>query len=334
MTEDFDPTSEPDILVTVLTGFLGAGKTTLLNRILKENHGRKIAVVENELGEQTIDNDLLVQDGAEQIVTMNNGCICCTIRGDLSRVLTNLRIARDKGEIDFDHVVIETTGVANPGPVCQTFFMDDAVAAFFRLDAVVTLVDAKHADETLAKEEVAQDQIAFADRIFISKADLVTPEELEALRARLLAINPRAPIEVADMGNVPVDKVLDLYGFNMNDVLDVDPTFLTGAHKHHHGDDVAAFVFASDKPFDAPRFEQYLQSLVAVYGQDMLRYKGVLYLKGTDRRCVVQGVHMVFGADVLGPWGETMPQTKFVIIGRKLPKDAILKGFESCLAEA
>lgn len=248
MTEDFDVSSEPDISVTVLTGFLGAGKTTLLNRILKENHGRKIAVIENELGEQTIDNDLLVQDGAEQIVTMNNGCICCTIRGDLSRVLTKLRIARDKGEIDFDHVVIETTGVANPGPVCQTFFMDDAVAAFFRLDGVVTLVDAKHADETLAKEEVAQDQIAFADRIFISKADLVTPEALEALKQRLLVINPRAPIDVADMGKVPVDQVLDIYGFNMNDVLDVDPTFLTGAHKHHHGDDVAAFVLPPTSP--------------------------------------------------------------------------------------
>ena len=304
MTEDFDPMAEPDISVTVLTGFLGAGKTTLLNRILKENHGLKIAVIENELGEQTIDNDLLVQDGAEQIVTMNNGCICCTIRGDLSRVLTNLRIQRDKGEIDFDHVVIETTGVANPGPVCQTFFMDDAVAAFFRLDGVVTLVDAKHAAETLAKEEVAFDQIAFADRIFISKADLVSAEELAALKERLISINPRAPIEVADMGNVPVDKVIDM----------------------------AAFVFTSDKPFDAPRFEQYLQSLVAVYGPDMLRYKGVLYLKGTDRRCVVQGVHMVFGADVLGPWGKDKPETKFVIIGRKLPKEAILKGFESCLA--
>lgn len=164
-----------------------------------------------------------MQDGAEQIVTMNNGCICCTIRGDLSRVLTNLRIQRDKGEIDFDHVVIETTGVANPGPVCQTFFMDDAVAAFFRLDGVVTLVDAKHADETIAKEEVALDQIAFADRIFISKADLVSSEELAALKERLIALNPRAPIEVADMGNVPIDKVIDIYGFNMNDILDVDP---------------------------------------------------------------------------------------------------------------
>ena len=332
MTEDFDPMAEPDISVTVLTGFLGAGKTTLLNRILKENHGRKIAVIENELGEQTIDNDLLVQDGAEQIVTMNNGCICCTIRGDLSRVLTNLRIQRDKGEIDFDHVVIETTGVANPGPVCQTFFMDDAVAAFFRLDGVVTIVDAKHGSQTLDEQPVAKDQVAFADRIFISKRDLVSAEEYEALRSRLVAMNPRAVIEPADMGNVPVEKVLDIYGFNMNDILDLDPGFLTGAHHHHHGEDVAAFMFVSDKPFDAARFEQYIQSLIAVYGPDMLRYKGVLYLKETDRRCVFQGVHMLFSADVLGPWGEKKPETKIVIIGRNLPKEAILKGFESCLA--
>ena len=335
MTEDFSAQApEPEIPVTILTGFLGAGKTTLLNRILTENHAHRIAVIENEFGEESIDNDLIVQDGAEQIVTMNNGCICCTIRGDLSRVLTDLRIRRSRGEIAFDRVVIETTGVANPGPVCQTFFMDDAVAAFFRLDGVVTLVDAKHAQETLDKEPEAKDQVAFADRIFISKKDLVTEEEYEALRARLVAMNPRAAIEPVHMGEVAVDKVLDLYGFNMNDILDVDPAFLTGSHHHHHHeDDVAAFVFSSDKPFDAPRFEQYVQSLVAVYGQDMLRYKGVLYLKGTDRRCVIQGVHMVFGADVLGPWGDKKPETRFVIIGRNLPREAILKGFETCLAQ-
>ncbi len=331
MTEDFDLDAEPDISVTVLTGFLGAGKTTLLNRILKEQHGRKIAVIENEFGEETIDSELLVQSGAEKIVTMNNGCICCTIRGDLSRTLTDLRLKRDRGEIQFDHVVIETTGVANPGPVCQTFFMDDAVAAFFKLDAVVTIVDAKHATDTIDKEPIALEQIAFADRIFVSKADLVSEEDFAALKERLVAINPRAPIKTVNMGEVSVDEVLDLNGFNMNDILDIDPAFLTGAHKHHHGDDVSAFVFASDRPFDASRFEQYIRSLVSVYGQDMLRYKGVLYLKGTDRRCVVQGVHMVFGADVLGPWGDKKPENKIVVIGRNLPKEAIIKGFESCL---
>ncbi len=336
MTENFDPSMpEPDIPVTVLTGFLGAGKTTLLNRILQENHNHKIAVIENEFGQEDIDSDLLVQSKAEQIVTMNNGCICCTIRGDLSRILTDLRIKRDRGEISFDRVVIETTGVANPGPVCQTFFMDDAVAAFYRLDGVVTLVDAKHANDTLDKEPEAKDQVAFADKIFISKKDLVSDEEYEDLKARLIAINPRAAIEPVHMGEVAVDKVLDIYGFNMNDILDVDPAFLTGAHHHrHHEDDVSAFLFTSDKPFDAPRFEQYIQSLVAVYGQDMLRYKGVLYLKGTDRRCVIQGVHMIFSADVLGPWGDKKPENRIVIIGRKLPKEAILKGFETCLIES
>lgn len=334
MTEDFDTTMpDPEIPVTILTGFLGAGKTTLLNRILQENHNHKIAVIENEFGQEDIDSDLLIQSKAEQIVTMNNGCICCTIRGDLSRILTDLRLKRDRGEIDFDRVVIETTGVANPGPVCQTFFMDDAVAPFFLLDGVVTIVDAKHANQTLDQEPEAKDQIAFADKIFISKKDLVSDQEYEDLKARLIAMNPRAPIEAVHMGEVPVDKVLDIRGFNMNDILDIDPAFLTGAHHHHHHeDDVSALLFTSDKPFDAPRLEQYIQSLVAVYGPDMLRYKGVLYLKDTDLRFVMQGVHMLFSADALGSWGEKKRENRIVIIGRNLPKEAIVKGFETCLA--
>lgn len=263
---------------------------------------------------------------------MNNGCICCTIRGDLSRILTDLRIRRDKGEIDFNYVVIETTGVANPGPVCQTFFMDDAVACFYRLDGVVTIVDAKHGMQTLDEQPEAKDQVGFADRIFISKTDLVKPEDVEKLKERLIAINPRCPIEPVNMGNLPVEKVLNICGFNMNDVLDIDPTFLTGVHHHHH-DDVSAFVFESDRPFDAPRFDQYIQSLVAVYGQNMLRYKGVLYFKQTDRRCVLQGVHMVCSADVLGTWGDKKPANKIVIIGKNLPQKAILEGFATCLSE-
>ena len=331
--QNYNMPAEPDIPVTILTGFLGSGKTTLLNRILTEDHKHKIAVIENEFGEEGIDNELLVQSNKEQIVQMNNGCICCTIRGDLSRILTDLRHRRDKGEIDFDRVIIETTGVANPGPVCQTFFMDDVVAEFFRLDGVVTVVDALHGSSTLDEQPEAKDQVGFADRIFISKKDLVSEEQYDALRKRLVAINPRAPIEAVHMGEVAVEKVLDLYGFNMNDVLDLDPDFLTGVHHHHHNEDVSAFVFESDRPFDAARFEQYLQSLVAVYGQDMLRYKGVIYVAGLDRRAVIQGVHMVFSADVLGPWGERTPRNKIVIIGRNLPQEAILKGFGTCLAD-
>ena len=201
---------EPEIPVTILTGFLGAGKTTLLNRILSEDHYHKIAVIENEFGEEGIDNELLVQNDKEQIVQMNNGCICCTIRGDLSRILTNLRLRRDRGEIDFDRVVIETTGVADPGPVCQTFFTDAALACFYRLHGGVTLVDAKYGKKTLDEQPEAKDQVGFADRIFVSKTDLVTPQEYEQLKARLISINPRAPIEAVHMGQVAVDKVLHI----------------------------------------------------------------------------------------------------------------------------
>ncbi|WP_417221289.1 CobW family GTP-binding protein, partial [Sutterella wadsworthensis] len=224
---------EPEIPVTILTGFLGAGKTTLLNRILKENHNHKIAIIENEFGTENVDNDLLVTENNEQIVSMNNGCVCCTIRGDLSRILTKLRLQRDKGEIDFDYIVLETSGVANPGPVAQTFFMDDAIAPFFRLDGVVTVVDAKYGPKTLDDEAAARDQVGFADRILVSKCDLVTPEELAELEARLRSMNARAPIRRVDMGNCPVDVVLDIAGFNMNDVLDVDPNFFVNDHHLH-----------------------------------------------------------------------------------------------------
>ena len=274
----------PQIPVTILTGFLGAGKTTLLNRILREDHGHKIAVIENEFGEEDVDSTLLVQTDKEQIVQMSNGCICCTIRGDLSRVLTNLRHRRDKGEIAFDRVIIETTGVANPGPVAQTFFMDDAVAAFYRLDGVVTVVDAKHGNDTLDKELEAQAQVGFADRIVLTKTDLVTPEETKAIRARLRAMNPRAPIKEAHMGEVAISEVLDIEGFNLNTVLDIDPEFLTDTGHHHHGDEIGSFVFTSYAAFDPFRLERFWGTITQVYGPDLLRYKGVLYLEGTDHK--------------------------------------------------
>lgn len=280
----------PDIPVTILTGFLGAGKTTLLNRILNENHNYKIAIIENEFGKENIDTDLLVQSDREQIVNMNNGCVCCTIRGDLSRVLTDLRIRRQKGEIAFDYVVIETSGVANPGPVAQTFFMDDAVATFFRLDGVVTVVDCKHGGETLDTEAAARDQVGFADRILLSKTDLCDEQDITALEQRLRSMNARAPIKRVNMGDCPVDEVLNITGFNMNDVLDVDPAFFNNDHHmHHHNDDIHSFVYESERPFDPMKLERYIASLTSVYGQDMLRYKGVLYLEGTDRRVVFQG---------------------------------------------
>ena len=318
------------IPVTIVTGFLGAGKTTLLNRILKEDHHHRIAVIENEYGEAGIDDDLLVHSEAEQIVSMNNGCICCSIRGDLSRILTKLRIQREKGESKFDWVVIETTGLADPGPVAQTFFMDDVVAAFFRLDGVVTVVDAMNGDATLDQQPEAQAQVGFADRILVSKTDLVDEEKAKALEERLRAMNPHADMRRVNMGDCPVDVVIDIQGFNISDVLNVAPDFLTGAHKHHHSDEISSFLYESDRPFDPQRFEHYFMSLLSVYGQDLLRYKGILYLQGADREIVLQGVHMTAGTQAFGPW-EGSPKSRIVFIGRNLPKEALIKGLDACL---
>src|SRR5690606_25803607 len=302
--------------VTILTGFLGAGKTTLLKRILTENHGQKIAVIENEFGPESIDNELLVQERDEQIIELSNGCVCCTIRGDLQRALSELRQKREAGDIKFDRVILETTGMANPGPVCQTFFMDDDVAGYFRLDAVITVVDAKHGMETLDKQEEAQKQVGFADVILVSKKDLVNEADFQALRSRLVQINPRAPITPVHFGEADIKSLLDVSGFNLNTILDIDPAFLAEDHPdaahvhdqwhdhghahdhhdhdhegdcgphcghdhghhhhHHHNDDIGAFVFRSNRPFDPERLEDFLGGVVQVYGEDLLRYKGIL----------------------------------------------------------
>ncbi|MGY8526289.1 CobW family GTP-binding protein [Paracidovorax citrulli] len=359
------------IPVTILTGFLGSGKTTLLKRILNEQHGMKIAVIENEFGEENIDNEILVQDGREQIVQMSNGCICCTIRGDLVQALSDLISRRDAGEIEFDRVVIETTGVANPGPVAQTFFMDEEIASRYLLDAVVTLVDAKHANQQLDKQEEAQRQVGFADAVFITKADLVSDAEIDALRHRLLHMNPRAPIGTAHFGEAPIESIFDLRGFNLNAKLEIDPDFLKaedhdhghdhghghghghdhgdhcaadcghdhahgGAHDHHHHhhhtDRIGSFVFRSDKPFHYERLEQFLSGILSVYGEKLLRYKGVLYMENVDRKVVFQGVHQLMGSDIGAKWEDETPGTKMVFIGVDLPKDAILKGLANCLA--
>lgn len=351
------------IPTTILTGFLGAGKTTLLNRILQEPHGFKIAVIENEFGQENIDNEILVQDGTEQIVEMNNGCICCTVRGDLIVALTNLAQRRNAGELQFDRVVIETTGLANPGPVAQTFFIDEEVASEYRVDAVITVVDAKHAMHQLDTYEEAQRQIGFADRILLSKTDLVTPQELQALTERIKRINPRAPIGKTDFGKVAIAEVLDLHGFNLNDKLDIDPDFIKAEehahahdhahhdhdhacdahcdhehghhHDHHHGhhsDNIAAFVFHADRPFNTAKLDEFLGGLVQVYGPRMLRYKGVLWMEGADRKVVFQGVHQLMGTDIGGKWGENETRgSKMVFIGQNLPKETFILGLKQCL---
>jgi G3E family GTPase len=339
------------IPATILTGFLGAGKTTLLNRILREPHGHRIAVIENEFGPENIDNEILVQESNEQIVEMNNGCICCTVRGDLILALGTLAQKREAGELSFDRVVIETTGLANPGPVAQTFFMDDEVAMHYMLDAVITVVDAKHAMQQLDEHEEAQRQVGFADKLLLSKTDLVSAPELETLTARLKRINPRAPISKVDFGQAPIDEVLDLRGFNLNDKLEIDPDFLAveehehhdcgehcghdHSHDHHHAhhsDEIAAFVFKSERPFDTAKLDEFLGGLVQVFGPRMLRYKGVLWMNGADRKVVFQGVHQMMGSDIGAKWPEDEPRSsKMVFIGKNLPKDTFIRGLEQCL---
>ncbi len=348
------------IPTTILTGFLGAGKTTLLNRILREEHGMKIAVIENEFGQENIDNEILVQESREQIVEMNNGCICCTVRGDLIVGLSDLARRRAAGEIAFDRVVIETTGLANPGPVAQTFFIDEEVGTNYLLDAVVTVVDARHAMQQLDEHEEAQRQVGFADKILLSKTDLVDAAAVEALTARLKRINPRAPISRSDFGKAPLSEVLDLRGFNLNEKLEIDPDFLAAEeeehdhahcghdhehdehcghdhhhHDHHHAhhtDDIAAFVFKSERPFDPAKLDEFLGGLVDVYGPRMLRYKGVLLMQGAERKVVFQGVHQLMGSDLGAKWGENETRaSKMVFIGKNLPKDIFITGLEQCL---
>ena len=343
------------IPATILTGFLGAGKTTLLKRVLQEAHGQKIAIIENEFGEENIDSDILVSDTTEQIIQMSNGCICCTIREDLRATLRDLAEKKRKGELVFDRVVIETTGLADPGPVAQTFFMDDEVAESYLLDSILTLVDAKHAETQLNERQEARRQIGFADQIFISKTDLVSKDELAALMHRIKHMNPRAPQKAVHFGEVALSEVFDLRGFNLNSKLDIDPDFLKdeaaeshdhvhdehcthashshgGGHHHVHDDDVKSFVFKSDRAFDPAKLEDFLGAIVNIYGPRMLRYKGVLNMKGTDRKVIFQGVHQLMGSDLGPAWAEgEQRSSKMVFIGIDLPKDIFLQGMEQSL---
>jgi G3E family GTPase len=354
------------IPATILTGFLGSGKTTLLKRVLQEAHGQKIAVIENEFGEENIDSDILVSDTDEQIIQMSNGCICCTIREDLRATLRDLAEKKRKGELVFDRVVIETTGLADPGPVAQTFFMDDEIAESYLLDSILTLVDAKHAATQLNERQEARRQVGFADQIFISKTDLVSPEDVSALAHRLKHMNPRAPQKAVHFGEVALSEVFDLRGFNLNAKLDIDPDFLKdeahdhahhdhahgheghnhapgescdhpshaheGGHHHHHDDDVKSFVFKSDRAFDPAKLEDFLGAIVNIYGPRMLRYKGVLNMQGTERKVIFQGVHQLMGSDLGPAWAEGEQRTsKMVFIGIDLPKDIFLQGMEQSL---
>ena len=315
--------------VTILTGFLGAGKTTLLNRILTEQHGRRVAVIENEFGETGIDNELLVQ-ADEQVVEMNNGCICCTVRGDLVRILAELSERREAGSTSFERVIIETTGLADPAPVAQTFFVDPEIREKFILDAIITVVDAKHAEKQLDEHHEAQEQVGFADRLLLSKTDLVEAETVALLEQRLRAMNPRAPIKRVHFGETELHEILDIGGFNIDEILKIEPDFLDDV-SHTHDDAISSFVYSSQRPFDAARLLTFMELMIGGFGQDLLRYKGILNIAGNEHKVIFQGVHMLMADSTGQPWRhDESRESTMVFIGRNLPKQDILSSLESC----
>ncbi|WP_415714652.1 CobW family GTP-binding protein [Roseibium sp.] len=314
--------------VTVLTGYLGAGKTTLLNRILTENHGKRYAVIVNEFGEIGIDNDLVV-DSDEEIFEMNNGCICCTVRGDLIRIIDGLM----KRQGHFDAILIETTGLADPAPVAQTFFMDEDVQAKTKLDAIVTVVDAKHLLDEIDRAHEAQEQLAFADLVLLNKIDLVGEEDIAQVEARIRAINPTAKIIRSERCHVALEDVLGRDAFSLDRVLEIEPEFLKHGHHHHHDDHVTSFSLLSDTPLDPQRFFPWIQSVAQTFGPDMLRMKGIIAFEDDDDRFVMQGVHMLLEGNHQRPWSPEEPRTtRMVFIGRDLPRNTIEEGFRQCFA--
>ena len=319
--------------VTVLTGFLGAGKTTLLNYILTEQHGKRIAVIENEFGEVGID-DAIVIDAEEEIFEMNNGCICCTVRGDLIRILGNLMRRKDK----FDQILIETTGLADPAPVAQTFFVDDEMAAQLKLDAIVTVVDAKHLLPHLDEEKPegveneALEQLAFADRIVLNKIDLADDDELSEVESRIQEVNPLAPIIRTQHGKVNLDAILDVGAFSLDRVLADDPEFLDPDAEHQHDLTVTSVGIEVEGDLDLERLNDWLGNLLRTKGTDIFRSKGILSIAGMEERYVFQGVHMLLDGQPNGTWGEEERRNRLVFIGRNLDRESLEKSFRSCLA--
>ncbi len=318
--------------VTLLTGFLGSGKTTLLNRILTEAHGEKIAVIVNEFGEIGIDNQLVVGDTDEEIFEMNNGCICCTVRGDLIRVLTDLSDRKREGSVEFDRVVIETTGLADPAPVIQTFFTDRKIQRRYYPDAVVTVVDSKHIEQHLDDGHEAVEQIAFADLVLLNKTDLVPPDYLSRLENRIKKISAAARVVRTEHSQMPIEEILDIRAFDLSQKLEIDPGFLE-EEDHEHDQSVTSVGLREEVPLERMRFQYWLQNLLNTKGQDIFRFKGVLNVYGTDERVVAQGVHMLSTLAVDGPWEDDEPRvSEMVFIGRNLDAEELRSGLSGCRA--
>jgi len=322
------------IPVTVLTGFLGSGKTTLLNRLLADRHGQRLAVIENEFGAVGVDGQILVRDAGEEVIQTENGCLCCTVRGDLRRGLVDLHRRRATGEIAFDRVVIETSGLAQPAPVVQTLLVDPYLGAHFRLDGVVTLVDARHGPDQLDRHPEAQEQAGFADRLILTKPDLVDAAALAALADRLKDMNPRAEVRVASFGDAAVDWVLDVGGFDPDSVLALHPGFPRYAAPTVHTSHVESMVYRAGHPFDRERLEYLLEMILEWYGADLLRYKGVLGFAGDPRRWIFQGVHRQRTLALGEPWKADEPHGSVLVwIGMRLPREALQQGLDKCQAD-
>jgi G3E family GTPase len=322
------PNAASQIPVTVLTGYLGSGKTTLLNRILSETHGKRFAVIVNEFGEVGIDNDLIV--GAdEEIFEMNNGCICCTVRGDLVRIIAAL-MRRSRA---FDGILVETTGLADPAPVAQTFFVDEDVRRRAKLDAIITVTDAKHLLGQIDQAPEAQEQLAFADVVLVNKVDLVEAGSLAKVERRIRNINPYVKIHRTERCRIDLAQVLGRGAFNLERILEVEPGFLTEEHEHEHGDGIESLSLVADRPMKPNRFVSWIQDVTQRFGPDILRMKGIASIEDEDRQFVVQSVHMLIEGGSQRFWKEQEPrQTRLVFIGHDLPKDLLRQGFEACCA--